>query len=42
MKASTEKAFEAYIQETMAKRGWENGSVDVWDKANALGAWGRL
>lgn len=31
MKANTEKAFEIYIQETMASRGWINGSNALWD-----------
>jgi type I restriction enzyme R subunit len=31
MKASTEKAFEVYIQETMTKRGWTDGSNSLWD-----------
>lgn len=36
MKATTEKAFEAYIQETMSSRGWITGSNIVWDKQKAL------
>lgn len=36
MKATTEKAFEAYIQETMSERGWTPGSVHLWDKYKAL------
>lgn len=36
MKATTEKAFEAYIQETMAARGWLVGSNEFWDKKKAL------
>ena len=36
MKATTEKAFEAYIQETMASRGWITGSTQLWDKDKAL------
>jgi len=36
MKATTEKAFEAYIQETMSSRGWITGSSIVWDKQKAL------
>lgn len=36
MKATTEKAFEAYIQETMVTRGWIAGSNQTWDKARAL------
>lgn len=36
MKATTEKAFEAYIQETMSGRGWIAGSNLSWDKQKAL------
>ncbi|MDD5458113.1 MAG: type I restriction endonuclease [Phycisphaerae bacterium] len=36
MKATTEKAFEAYIQETMADRGWVTGSNLLWDKQRAI------
>jgi type I restriction enzyme, R subunit len=36
MKATTEKAFEAYIEESMAKRGWLTGSRPLWDKNRAL------
>lgn len=36
MKATTEKAFEAYIQETMSARGWISGSNKTWDKNKAL------
>lgn len=36
MKATTEKAFEAYIQETMSARGWISGSNQTWDKNKAL------
>ncbi len=36
MKATTEKAFEAYIQESMAERGWVTGSNMLWDKNRAL------
>lgn len=36
MKATTEKAFEAYIQETMATRSWIAGSNTLWDKQKAL------
>ncbi|MCK4543071.1 MAG: type I restriction endonuclease subunit R [Spirochaetales bacterium] len=36
MKAATEKAFEAYIQETMSARGWICGSNKEWDKNEAL------
>lgn len=36
MKATTEKAFEAYIQEVLTTRGWLAGSHHLWDKQNAL------
>ncbi len=36
MKATTEKAFEVYIQEVMASRGWLTGAVEQWDKQRAL------
>ncbi len=36
MKATTEKAFEAYIQETLAARGWESGDNFLWDKPKAV------
>lgn len=36
MKAGTEKAFEAYIEETLEKNGWASGSNKDWDKAKAL------
>lgn len=36
MKATTEEAFEAYIQETMSARGWISGSNQTWDKNKAL------
>lgn len=36
MKATTEKAFEAYIQETMSDKGWITGSNLIWDKQKAL------
>jgi len=36
MKASSEKAFEAYIQETMETHGWIAGSNGLWDKQKAL------
>jgi len=37
MKATTEKAFEAYIEENMSeKRGWIAGSNLLWDKQKAL------
>ena len=31
MRANTEKAFEMYVQETMAGRGWVTGSNALWD-----------
>lgn len=36
MKATSEKAFESYIQNTMETRGWIAGSVSAWDKEKAL------
>ncbi|NPV01721.1 MAG: type I restriction endonuclease subunit R [Brevinematales bacterium] len=36
MDAGKEKAFEAYIQETMTAKGWASGSKDEWDKEHAL------
>jgi len=36
MKATIEKAFEAYIQDTMAERGWIVGTNALWDKKQAL------
>ena len=36
MNAGTEKAFEAYIQQTMTSKGWIVGSVALWDKRRAL------
>jgi len=36
MKATTEKAFEAYIEETIANRGWAPCSNLLWDKNKAL------
>lgn len=36
MKATTEKAFEAYIQEILEQHGWINGSNSLWDKQKAL------
>lgn len=36
MKATTEKSFEAYIQETLAIRGWLSGDNLLWDKQKAL------
>ncbi|HOE16639.1 MAG TPA: type I restriction endonuclease [Syntrophorhabdaceae bacterium] len=36
MKATTEKAFEAYIEETLASRGWDSCSNLLWDKNKAL------
>ncbi|HOO52569.1 MAG TPA: type I restriction endonuclease, partial [Alphaproteobacteria bacterium] len=37
MKATTEKAFEAYIEENLSeKKGWISGSNLLWDKQKAL------
>ncbi len=36
MKATTEKAFEAYIQETLERNDWNHGSNTAWDKQRAL------
>lgn len=36
MKATTEKTFEAYIQEAVSNRGWEAGSSSLWDKQRAI------
>jgi type I restriction enzyme, R subunit len=36
VKATTEKAFEAYIQETLSARGWIAGDNLLWDKQKAL------
>ena len=36
MKATTEKAFEAYIHEAMTANGWIAGSNKSWDKQKAL------
>jgi type I restriction enzyme, R subunit len=36
MKATTEKAFEAYIEETLDKKGWSAVSNEYWDKKKAL------
>ena len=36
MRANTEKAFEIYIQETMASRGWVTGSNALWDVKTGL------
>ena len=36
MKSTTEKAFEAYIQQTMSDRGWQPGAVSFWDKKLGL------
>jgi len=36
VKATTEKAFEAYIEETLSKNGWEECSNQLWDKKMAL------
>jgi type I restriction enzyme R subunit len=36
MKATTEKAFEAYIEETLSKNDWEECPNSLWDKKMAL------
>jgi type I restriction enzyme R subunit len=36
MKATTEKAFEAYTEETLLKNGWVTVSNELWDKKRAL------
>ncbi|MFZ2656744.1 MAG: type I restriction endonuclease [Victivallales bacterium] len=36
MSSTTEKAFEAYIQDTMSDRGWQPGAVPFWDKKLGL------
>ncbi len=36
MKATTEKAFEAYIEETLAAKGWTTCTNLLWDKKQAL------
>ena len=36
MKATSEKAFEAYIGETLSKNGWEECPNGLWDKKMAL------
>jgi type I restriction enzyme, R subunit len=36
MKATTEKAFEAYIEETLATRGWSTCSNTLWDRKRAI------
>ncbi len=36
MKATTEKAFEAYIEKTLANRGWNPCPSLLWDKNKAL------
>jgi hypothetical protein len=36
MKATTEKAFEAYTEETLLERGWNPVSNEHWDKKLAL------
>lgn len=36
MKATTEKAFEVYIQETLNKNSWVECSNQIWDKKRAL------
>jgi type I restriction enzyme, R subunit len=36
MKATTEKNFEIYIQQTMSNQGWISGEPSFWDKQIAL------
>ena len=36
MKATTEKAFEAYIEEVLRKNGWEDCPNQLWDRKRAL------
>src|SRR4030042_1866795 len=36
MKATTEKAFEAYIKESLEQKDWKTGLIETWDKARAL------
>jgi type I restriction enzyme R subunit len=36
MKATTEKAFEAYVEETLAAKGWVTVDNALWDKKMAL------
>ena len=36
MKATSEKAFEAYIEETLSKNDWEECPNSLWDKKMAL------
>jgi type I restriction enzyme R subunit len=36
MKATTEKAFEAYTEEILSKQGWVSVSNEHWDKKQAL------
>ena len=36
MKATTEKAFEAYTEEKLFKKGWVAVSNEYWDKKKAL------
>jgi type I restriction enzyme R subunit len=36
MKATTEKAFEAYIEETLTKNDWKECSNNIWNKKLAL------
>ena len=36
MKATTEKAFEAYVEETLSKKGWLSVSNEYWDKKRAI------
>jgi type I restriction enzyme R subunit len=36
MKATTEKAFEVYVEETLSKKGWISVSNEHWDKKRAI------
>lgn len=36
MAQTSEKAFEAYLEQMLAEAGWQVGSVGEWDKARAL------
>ncbi|KXS32137.1 MAG: restriction endonuclease subunit R [Candidatus Gallionella acididurans] len=36
MVQTSEKAFEAYLEQMLAEAGWQVGSVGEWDKARAL------
>ncbi|MDH5300506.1 MAG: DEAD/DEAH box helicase family protein [Gammaproteobacteria bacterium] len=36
MSQTNEKAFEAYVEQTLLTKGWQQGSVSGWDKDRAL------